>query len=157
LADLQANAALLSVKLGKGADGFRLARAGIPVLKQTALKADASASELNLAARFLTQREFPELCDAKLGLQLAQRANASAAGKDYVLLETLGQAYWLNGDRADAVRSMEGAVGLVGTAPAGSRVRRLFDKRLAGYRVDRLPAGCGTNGLRDQAGAETKR
>jgi hypothetical protein len=62
----------------------------VPVLKQVASQKDASAAELNLAARFLTQKELPEFCDAKLGLELAQRANGAADGKDYVVLQTLG-------------------------------------------------------------------
>ena len=136
LADLQANAALLCVKLGRRAEGLRLARAGVPVLKQTALKPDASASELNLAARFLTQKELPELCDAKLGLDFAQRANTAAAGKDYVVLETLAQAYWMNRDRDNAIRSIQQAMSLIESA---SRVRRVFEKTLAGYRSDKLP------------------
>jgi tetratricopeptide (TPR) repeat protein len=148
LADLEANAALLTSKLGHRSEGLRLARAAIPVLKQTALKPDASASELNLAARFLTQREFPETCDAKLGLQLAERANTAAAGKDYVVLETLGQAYWINRDRDAAVRSIERALSLIETPKSGempSRVRRVFQITLAGYRSNDLPDTCAGN------------
>jgi tetratricopeptide (TPR) repeat protein len=145
MADLEANAALLTAKLGHRSEGLRLARAAIPVLKQTALKPDASASELNLAARFLTQMEFPETCDAKLGLQLAERANAAAAGKDYVVLETLGQAYWINRDRDGAMQSIERALSLIETPKPGetpSRVRRVFQITLAGYRSNDLPETC---------------
>jgi non-specific serine/threonine protein kinase/serine/threonine-protein kinase len=145
LADLEANAALLTSKLGRRSEGLRLARAAIPVLKQTALKPDASASELNLAARFLTQTEFPETCDAKLGLQLAERANAAAAGKDYVVLETLGQAYWINRDRDGAVQSIDRALSLIETPKPGempSRVRRVFQVTLAGYSSNDLPETC---------------
>jgi serine/threonine protein kinase len=145
LADLEANAALLSEKLGRRADGLRLARAGIPVLRQTALKPDASASELNLAARFLTEKSLAEFCDAKLGLQFAQRANTAAGGKDYVLLETLGQAYWMNRDREDAMSSIRQAMALIETPEPGappSRVRRVFEKTMAGYSSDELPAPC---------------
>ncbi len=145
LADLRANAALLSVKLGRRKEALELARAGVPVLKQTALQTDASAAELNLAARFLTQRELPELCDAHLGLQFAKRANTAAAGKDYVLLETLAQAYWINGDRENAVHSIEQALSLIEAPTAGqepSRVRRNYEATLRGYRADQLPDGC---------------
>ena len=69
LADVQANAALLSARLGRRAEGQALASAAIPVLKQTALKGDASASELNLAARFLTQKELPGVCEPAIGLE----------------------------------------------------------------------------------------
>ncbi len=145
LADLRANAALLSVKLGRRKEALELARAGVPVLKQTALQTDASAAELNLAARFLTQKELPELCDAHLGLQFAKRANTAAAGKDYVLLETLAQAYWINGDRENAVHSIEQALSLIEAPTAGkesSRVRRNYEATLRGYRADQLANGC---------------
>jgi tetratricopeptide (TPR) repeat protein len=145
LADLQANAALLSVKLGRNAAAVQLARASVPALKQTALRKDASAAELNLAARFLTEREFPEFCDARLGLELAQRGNTAAAGNDYVVLETLAQAYWINRDRTDAVRSIQEALALIEAPTAGtkpSRVRQVYEGELADYRSESLSKGC---------------
>lgn len=145
LADLQANSALLSVKLGHRAEALRFARAGVPVLKQTALKPDASAAELNLAARFLTQEDLRELCEARLGLELARRANSSASGKDYVVLETLAQAYWINRDRENAIRSIQQALSLIEVPKLGgkpSRVRLVFEKTLAGYRSSKLPDSC---------------
>jgi tetratricopeptide (TPR) repeat protein len=151
LADLEANAALLSAKLGRHAEAVELARKGLPVLKQTAMRSDASAAELNLAARFLTLRELPEFCDARLGLELAKRANAGASGKDYVVLETLGQAYWINGDRVDAVHSIEQALTLIETPKSGdepSRVRRVFEKTLRDYRTGKPVSGCAMPGVK---------
>jgi serine/threonine protein kinase len=145
LADVQANAALLSVKLGRHAEAVTLVGAGLPVLKQTAMQNDASAAELNLAARFLTKEEFPEFCDAHLGLELAQRANKAADGKDYVVLETLGQAYWINRDRPNAMSSIEAALSLIETPKAGespSRVRRAYETTLKGYETEKLSRGC---------------
>jgi eukaryotic-like serine/threonine-protein kinase len=145
LADLEANAALLSIKLGRGAEAQQLARDGVPVLKKTAEKKDASAGELNLAARFMTEKELPEFCDARKGLDLAKRANQDAAGKDYVVLETLGQAYWINRDRDNAVKSIEQALSLIEapTAAGGSgRVRKNYEETLKGYRDDQLSSGC---------------
>jgi len=63
------------------------------VLVATAEKTDASAAELNLAGRFLTEPDLPDFCDAARGLDLAKRADSAASGKDYVVLETLAQAY----------------------------------------------------------------
>jgi hypothetical protein len=114
-------------------------------LKETAMKKDASAAELNLAARFVTEKELPEFCDAKLGLDLAKRANEAAAGKDYVVLETLAQAYWMNRDRDNAAHSIEQALSLIETPAAGkepNRSRRVYEKELADYRTGKLPAGC---------------
>jgi len=57
-----------------------------------------------------SQKNLPEFCDARLRPTLALRANADASGKDHIVLETLAQAYWLNGNRDDAVRSIEDAL-----------------------------------------------
>jgi tetratricopeptide (TPR) repeat protein len=144
LADLEANAALLAIKLGRKAEAQDLARDGVPVLIATAEKKDASAAELNLAARFLSEPDLPAFCDAARGLDMAKRANAAAGGKDYVVLETLAQAYWINRDRADAVKSIEQALALIG-APSGSspnRVHNEYAKELAGYRSDAPGKGC---------------
>jgi len=145
LADAQANAALMSLKLGHHAEAEQLIGAGLPMLKQTAMQKDASASELNLAARFITKEEFPAFCDAKLGLELAKRANNVAAGKDYVVLETLGQAYWINRDRDDAAHSIEQALSLIEEPKPGaepSRVRRVYEETLKSYKNDKLSSGC---------------
>lgn len=145
LADLEANAALLSLKLGRKAEARQLAHDGVPVLKATAMKKDASAGELNLAARFVTEPDLPEFCDAKLGLELAQRANAAAAGKDYVVLETLGQAWWINRDRPHAVQAIEQALTLIEPTSPGrqpTRVRRNYEQELLSYRNGRLSSGC---------------
>jgi len=145
LADVQANAALLSLKLGRHAEAEKLIGAGLPVLKQTAMQKDASSSELNLAARFLTKEEFPKFCDARLGLELAQRANKVAEGKDYVVLETLGQAYWINRDRDGAAQSIEQALSLIEAPTPGNpptRVRRVYEETLKSYKTDKLTTGC---------------
>ena len=145
LADLEANASLLSLKLGRKAEAQELAHEGVPVLKATAMKKDASAGELNLAARFVTERELPEFCDAKLGLELARRANAASAGKDYVVLETLAQAYWINRDRDRAVQAIEQALTLIEPTPPGrrpTRVRGNYEQTLQNYRAGKLPSGC---------------
>jgi len=145
LADLEANAAVLSFKLGHRAESTQLAREGVPVLEKTAEKKDASAAELNLAARFMTEKDLPEFCDARKGLELAKRANADASGKDYVVLETLGQAFWINRDRDNAVKSIEQALSLI-VAPAAAndsgRVRKVYEETLKGYRTGKLSSGC---------------
>jgi tetratricopeptide (TPR) repeat protein len=156
LADLQANAAQISVKLGHRAEAAQLARSSVPVLKQTAMRKDASAAEMNLAARFMTTRDLPEFCDARLGLELAQRANAAAAGKDYVILETLGQAYWISRDRGNAVKSIQQALDLLASPAAGApaaaantgRVRQVYEQTLLDYRNGKLSSGCPSAALK---------
>jgi hypothetical protein len=104
---------------------------------------------LNLAARFMTEPELPEFCNAKQGLDYAKRANDAAAGKDYVVLETLAQAYWINDDRQGAVKSIQQALDLIEPTPpekAPSRVRKVYEKELADYRAGKLTAGCGASG-----------
>jgi eukaryotic-like serine/threonine-protein kinase len=150
LADLQANASLIALKSGRKAEAQELAHQGVPVLKQSAMQKDASAAELNLAARFITTADLPEFCDAQQGLELAKRANSGANGKDYVVLETLAQAYWINGDRADAVQSIEQALTLIeapaagtaGSGPDSGRVRRNYEKELKDYQAEKLSSGC---------------
>ena len=93
----------------------------------------------------MTEEELPEFCDARKGLELAKRANDAAAGKDYVVLETLGQAYWINRDRDNAVKAIGQALMLIEAPAAGkepSRVRRVYEKTLRDYRSDGLAAGC---------------
>jgi tetratricopeptide (TPR) repeat protein len=136
LADLETNSAFLCAQLGRRAEGLRLGRAGVAVLTATALKPNASGNELNLAARALVRQAFPELRNYKLGLIFAKRANDAAAGQDYVILETLAEAYWLNRDREDAVRSIQEALKLVGETP---RVRGVFEKTLVEYQTGKLP------------------
>jgi hypothetical protein len=100
---------------------------------------------LNLAARFLTESEFPEFCDAHLGLQLAQRANTAASGQDYVVLETLAQAYWINRDRADATQSIQQALDLMrspAVAAGPSRSQHKYEQTLEEYRTQPLSSGC---------------
>ncbi len=148
LADVDANAATLSIKLGRKAEARQLAHEGVPVLKETAQKKDASAAELNLAARFMTEKDLPEFCDARQGLDFAKRANDDAKGKDYVVLETLAQAYWISGDREGAVRSIQQGLDLIEPTPPGkspSRVRKVYEKELEDYRTGKLTAGCGSS------------
>jgi non-specific serine/threonine protein kinase/serine/threonine-protein kinase len=145
LAELEANAALLSARLGRHADAASLSRSGVPVLKETAMRKDASAGELNLAARFLTEKQLPEVCDAPLGLDFAKRANAAAVGKDSVILETLGQAYWINRDRDEAVHSIEQALALLAPTPPGGKpthARQTYEKTLVEYHSMPLSRGC---------------
>lgn len=145
LADLEANAALLAIKMGRKADAQQLEHEGVPVLIETAEKKDASGAELNLAARFTTEPDLPEFCDARRGLEFAKRANDAANGKDYAVLETLAQAYWISGDRTGAAGSIQQALKLIEPPEPGkppSRVRKNFEKELDGYRTEKLPSGC---------------
>ena len=60
-----------------------------------------------------------------------------------VVLETLAQAYWMNRDRAGAVKSIEQAPALIdsgGSSP--NRVHNEYEKELASYRNDALGKGC---------------
>ena len=72
------------------------------------------------------------MADAKLGLVLAKRA-AALDPKDSEVLEILGEAYWLNGDRASAVQAIEQSLALI--EPAPTPARRALEKTLAQYRT----------------------
>lgn len=64
------------------------------------------------------------------------------------MLETLAQAQWMNRDRDGAVHSIQQAMSLI--EPSPTRVRRVFEKALAGYRTKPLPAPCGLPSAYDQ-------
>jgi hypothetical protein len=62
-----------------------------------------------------------------------------------VVLETLGQAYWIHGDKDNAVHSIEQALALIEPVTAGnqpSRVRENYEKTLKDYQSEKLVNGC---------------
>ena len=130
-AELQADAANLSLETGRPEEAIRLARAGISTLRDIASKPQASAVELAVAARALLETKVPAMADAKMGLELAKRA-AALDPKDSEVQEILGEAYWLNADRASAAHSIEQALTLI--EPTPTPARRALEKTLAQYR-----------------------
>ena len=131
-AELHSDTANLSAEAGQNEEALRLARAGISTLKEIASEAQASPVELAVAARALLETKVPAMADAKLGLVLGKRA-AALDPKDSEVQEILGEAYWLNGDRASAVEAIEQALALI--EPAPTPARRALEKTLAQYRT----------------------
>ena len=86
--------------------------------------------ELAVAARALLETKVPAMADAKMGLELAKRA-AALDPKDSEVQEILGEAYWLNADRASAAHSIEQALTLI--EPTPTPARRALEKTLAQY------------------------
>jgi eukaryotic-like serine/threonine-protein kinase len=130
-AELQADAANLSLAAGRTADAMRLARAGITTLREIALQPQAAPVEMAIAARALLETKVPKMADAKVGLVLARRA-AALDPRDSEVQEILGEACWLNGDRQAAVQSIEQALALI--EPAPTPARKALEKTLARYR-----------------------
>jgi non-specific serine/threonine protein kinase/serine/threonine-protein kinase len=131
-AELQTDSANLSAAAGHPEEALQLARAGISTLKEIASGAQASPVELAVAARALLETKVKAMADARLGLVLAKRA-AALDPKDSEVLEILGEAYWLNGDRASAVQAIEQSLALI--EPAPTPARRALEKTLAQYRT----------------------
>jgi tetratricopeptide (TPR) repeat protein len=135
-AELEMDAANLSIEAGRPQEALRLARAGMSILKEVAAQPQASPVELAITARALLETKVSSLADAKLGLTLAKRA-AALAPKDSEVQEILAEGYWLNGDRPAAVEAVQQALALIEPTPTPGR--RALEKTLAQYRTAQLP------------------
>ncbi len=132
LAEQQVDAANVSWDLGLRDEARRLASAEIPVLKAAALAPGAAAPELGLAAAALLDCKVPGYSDAPLGLRLAQRALAMN-GDDADTLQIAAKGYWMNGDRAAAVTTLERVLKLLSATP--TPLRKTLEATLASYRA----------------------
>ena len=130
-AEQQVDAANVSWDLGRRDEARRLA-AGIPVLKAAALAPQAAAPELGLAASALLDCKVPGYSDAPLGLRLAQRVLAMN-GDDADTLQIAAKGYWMNGDRAAAVGTLERLLKLLSATP--TPLRKTLEATLASYRA----------------------
>jgi tetratricopeptide (TPR) repeat protein len=135
-AELQASAANLCMQLGRVAEGQRLAAEALAFLKETARAKDATAVELAITARSLIECVVRSLRDYKLALELIQRSAAQDA-QDAEIQEIMGEAWWLNGDRARAVQAVQKALSLIEQGPTPGR--QALEKTLARYRTAALP------------------
>jgi tetratricopeptide (TPR) repeat protein len=135
-AELQASAGNLCIRLGRLADGQRLAAEAQTSLKETAQSGNANPVELAIAARNLLEVEIRSLRDYRLALQFVQKAAANN-GQDSEIQEILGEAYWLNGDRASAIQAVERALSLIEQGPTPAR--QALEKTRARYRTEKLP------------------
>ncbi len=131
-AEMQADAANLTLAAGHRDEALQLARAGIGELRELAADAKASPVELAVAARHLLETKFPALADATKGLEFAKRS-AALDPKDSEVQEILGEAYWLNGERENAVHAVEQSLSLI--EPAPTPTRHELEKTLAFYRA----------------------
>jgi eukaryotic-like serine/threonine-protein kinase len=135
-AELQSSAANLAMKLGQAAEAEKLANAALPVMKQIAASPDGSDVELAIAARNLLETEVRSLRDPKLALAFAIKSS-QMNGKDAEIQEILAEAYWLNGDRAHAVESIQKSLALIEQTPTPTRQK--LEKTLRMYQTAKLP------------------
>ena len=135
-AELEASAANLAMKLGRAAQGQKLAGDALPALKQLAGRPDASDVELAIAARNLLETEVRPLRDPKQALAFATQS-AGINSKDSEIQEILAEAYWFNGDRERAVQSIERSLALIEQTPTPTRVA--LEKTLHEYQSAKLP------------------
>jgi non-specific serine/threonine protein kinase/serine/threonine-protein kinase len=131
-AEMQADAADLSLGAGHRDEAMRLARDGMAALRALAADPKASPVELAVAARHLLETKVPGMVDITIGLDFAKRS-AAIDPKDAEVQEILGEAYWLNGDRDHAVHALEQSLSLI--EPAPTPARRELEATLAHYRI----------------------
>ncbi len=135
-ADMQSSAANLAMKLGRTGEAEKLAGAALPVMKRIAGSADGSDVELAIAARSLLETEVRSMRDPKLALAFAIKSS-QMDGKDAEIQEILAEAYWVNGDRARAVESIQKSLALIEQTPTPTRQK--LEKTLHLYQTAKLP------------------
>ena len=117
--------------MGERDEASRLAARGWNSAPASALAQKASVPELVLGASALLDCKVPRYADAPLALILVRRALALNAD-DIDTLQTAAKAYWMNGDRAQAARTLEHALALV--SPTPTPLRQEIDESLQRYR-----------------------
>ena len=135
-AELASSAANNAMRLGNTAEAERLAKSALPTLKEIASSPDASDVELAIAARHLLETEVVSLRDPKLALTLALKSS-QMNNKDAEIQEILAEAYWMNGDRAHAIESIQKSLALIEQTPTPTRQN--FEKALHRYQTAKLP------------------
>ncbi len=135
-AELQSSAANVAMKLGRAAEGRRLADAALPVLRQAAEAPGASSVELAIAARSLLETEVRPLRDPRSALAFAKKSS-QLDGKDAEIQEILAEAYWFNGDRVHAIQSLQQSLSLIERQPTPTR--QILEKTLQRYQTAQLP------------------
>jgi len=76
------------------------------------------------------------LRDPKLALVFAKKS-AQIDGKDAEIQEILAEAYWFNGDRSQAVQSIQQSLALIEQTPTPTR--QALEKTLHRYQSAKLP------------------
>ena len=94
----------------------------------------ASASDLNAYAWELLTSKDEDLRDASTALRLAKKAVAESDEKLALILDTLGLAYSMTGDKLKAVETQRRAVSLL--PPGDSPARSELEARLAQFEAD---------------------
>ncbi|MHC5111491.1 MAG: hypothetical protein ACYTHJ_16615 [Planctomycetota bacterium] len=105
-------------------------------LRGKAESQDASARDLNAYAWELLTSKNENIRDPQTALHHAKQAVAKSDGKVAVILDTLGLAYFMTGDKVKAVETQRQAVSLL-TAGA-SPTRTALEERLAQFEQDRV-------------------
>jgi serine/threonine protein kinase len=137
-AELQARMSTLLIKLGRRDEAQRYAEAGIGYMVRLAERQDASAGQLQDAARYLMETEVASVRNPKRALEFAERAIKLSKGTDAGGLEYLAQAYSMNGNLAAAVATIHQALDLLPPLKPGetpSRARQGYLDQLAQYQA----------------------
>jgi len=76
------------------------------------------------------------LRDPRSALAFAKRSS-QLDGKDAEIQEILAEAYWFNGDRVDAIQSLQRSLSLIENQPTPAR--QALQKTLHRYQTAKLP------------------
>jgi eukaryotic-like serine/threonine-protein kinase len=135
-AELQARMSSLAVTLGRMEEARRYAEVGIGYMVSVAARENASANQLQDAARHLMETKVASVRNPAKALEFAERAIKLSKGTDAGGLEYLAQAYAMNGNAAAAVATIRKALTLLPPLEPGetpSRARQGYLDQLVQY------------------------
>lgn len=116
---------------GKDDEAVPLAAHYIELKKRSAGKPNARISDVHSAAELLLTCEFEDLRDVNTALELAEKADQMAKGRNPWVANNLAQAYFESGRRNEAVTTQERAISLLD--PKATQLREEFETSLAKY------------------------
>ncbi len=106
----------------------------LELLRQLAERPGSGPLDWNTYASALVRAEFESLRKPAKALQLALRAAAATKELNPQIMDTLAWAYYLTGDRAQAIATERKALGLVSAGNAlGQGVRQEIEQNLADF------------------------
>jgi eukaryotic-like serine/threonine-protein kinase len=108
-------------------------RRALSIYQDLVAKPKAGAVEMNDLSNALVKSPFPHLRDATRALQLAERANELADGRNPLILDTLAWAYYRSGQISEAVETSRRALALLPARGAETGLRKEISGSLAEF------------------------
>ena len=101
-----------------------------------AVRPKAGVVELAEYAELLVKYPYPKLQNYKQGLVFALRANELSNFRLAMVLDTLAWAYFRTGDKKNAIKTMERALGLLPLTPGSANDRKEYADALREFKED---------------------